>query len=77
MFQVAKMQVRYLNLLEYQSKALLESSGVAIQKFRVVENIQEAKCLTQDFSKYMYIILLMYYSLLRSGVQYIILHTCI
>lgn len=50
------MQVRYLNLLEYQSKSLLESSGVAIQKFRVVENLQEAKCLTQNFKADEYVI---------------------
>lgn len=50
--QVVAAHKRYLNLLEYQSKALLESSGVAIQKFRVVENIEEAKQLTQNFSEY-------------------------
>jgi succinyl-CoA synthetase beta subunit len=50
--QVAAAHVRYLNLLEYQSKALLQSSGVAIQKFRVVENVEEAKHLTENFSKY-------------------------
>jgi hypothetical protein len=49
--QVRAACVRYLNLLEYQSKALLESNGVAIQKFRVVENVEEVKCLTQNFSE--------------------------
>ncbi|KAJ9583405.1 hypothetical protein L9F63_022271, partial [Diploptera punctata] len=50
--KVASVQVRYLNLLEYQSKALLDSGGVAIQKFRVVENLQEAKTLTQKVDEY-------------------------
>jgi hypothetical protein len=49
--QVAATQIRNLNLLEYQSKALLESSGVAIQKFRVVQNVEEVKQLTQNFSE--------------------------
>lgn len=49
--QVAAAHIRYLNLLEYQSKALLESSGVAIQKFRVVQNVEEVKQLTQNFSE--------------------------
>jgi hypothetical protein len=49
--QVAAAHVRYLNLLEYQSKALLESSGVAIQQFRVVENTEQVKQLTQNFSE--------------------------
>jgi hypothetical protein len=49
--QVMAACVRYLNLLECQSKALLESNGVAIQKFRVVENVEEAKYLTQNFSE--------------------------
>jgi hypothetical protein len=50
--QVRAACVRKLNLLECQSKALLESNGVAIQKFRVVENVEEVKCLTQNFSEY-------------------------
>ncbi|XP_037045896.1 succinate--CoA ligase [GDP-forming] subunit beta, mitochondrial [Bradysia coprophila] len=36
-----KSQRRYLNLLEYQSKGLLEESGVAIQRFRVLEGSQD------------------------------------
>lgn len=55
-YNVAAAHIRYLNLLEYQSKALLESSGVAIQKFRVVENIEEAKQLTQNFKVDEYVI---------------------
>ncbi|PNF28874.1 Succinate--CoA ligase [GDP-forming] subunit beta, mitochondrial, partial [Cryptotermes secundus] len=48
--------VRKLNLLECQSKALLDSNGVAIQKFRVVENVEEARCLTQNFKVDEYVI---------------------
>ncbi|XP_021922526.1 succinate--CoA ligase [GDP-forming] subunit beta, mitochondrial [Zootermopsis nevadensis] len=53
---VAATHVRYLNLLEYQSKALLQSSGVAIQKFRVVENLEEVRCLTENFKVDEYVI---------------------
>lgn len=34
--QVMQNQRRYLNLLEYQSKTLLQESGVAIQEFCVL-----------------------------------------
>ncbi|PSN44935.1 Succinate--CoA ligase [GDP-forming] subunit beta [Blattella germanica] len=54
--KLAPVQVRYLNLLEYQSKTLLESSGVAIQKFRVVENAEQALCLTKNFKVEEYVI---------------------
>lgn len=43
-------QVRNLNLLEYQSKKLLDEGGVAIQKFRVLESKNDGKVL-EDFSK--------------------------
>lgn len=36
-FQTNFQQRRHLNLLEYQSKVLLQESGVAIQAFRVLE----------------------------------------
>lgn len=44
-------QRRYLNLLEYQSKALLQQSGVAIQEFVLLDGSQgnNTKSL-QDFS---------------------------
>lgn len=48
--------IRKLNLLECQSKGLLESNGIAIQKFRVVENVEEVKWLTQDFKVDEYVI---------------------
>ncbi|XP_069693922.1 succinate--CoA ligase [GDP-forming] subunit beta, mitochondrial [Periplaneta americana] len=54
--KVVTTQIRFLNLLEYQSKSLLESNGVAIQKFRVIENVEEAKCLTKDFKVDEYVI---------------------
>lgn len=38
---VLKSQRRFLNLLEYQSKGLLEESGVAIQRFRVLEGSKD------------------------------------
>lgn len=53
--QVLKNQRRYLNLLEYQSKALLQDSGVAIQEFCVLDGVQgdNTKCL-QNFSNYFF-----------------------
>lgn len=44
--------MRRLNLLEYQSKGLLQESGVAIQTFRVLEGKQDEADLN-DFSKYL------------------------
>lgn len=41
---------RNLNLLEYQSKSLLQESGVAIQEFRVLDGKEDAQNLA-DFSK--------------------------
>lgn len=48
---VLKINKRNLNLLEYQSKTLLDECGVAIQKFRVLEGKQDSKVL-DDFSEY-------------------------
>lgn len=42
---------RNLNLLEYQSKKLLDDAGVAIQKFRLVEQQNETKVL-EDFREF-------------------------
>uniref|UniRef100_U5EJ13 Succinate--CoA ligase [GDP-forming] subunit beta, mitochondrial n=1 Tax=Corethrella appendiculata TaxID=1370023 RepID=U5EJ13_9DIPT len=42
-------KIRHLNLLEYQSKKLLDECGVAIQNFRVLEGKQDAKIL-DDFN---------------------------
>lgn len=35
---VLQQQVRHLNLLEFQSKDLLQKYGVAIQQFKVLDN---------------------------------------
>lgn len=43
-------QVRNLNLLEYQSKKLLDEGGVAIQKFRILDAKNDGKVL-EDFSE--------------------------
>lgn len=48
--QVILSPKRNLNLLEYQSKSLLQESGVAIQEFRVLGGKQDANNLV-DFSK--------------------------
>ena len=39
---------RYMNLQEYQSKQLMEKNGVHIQRFRVVEDINEVKSIMSD-----------------------------
>lgn len=49
-FKVILNSKRDLNLLEYQSKSLLQESGVAIQEFRVLEGKQDAQNLA-DFSE--------------------------
>lgn len=46
---VLKVNKRNLNLLEYQSKTLLDECGVAIQKFRVLDS-KDSKVL-DDFSE--------------------------
>lgn len=51
--QALATQVRRLNLLEYQSKGLLQESGVAIQTFRVLEGKQDEQDLN-DFSKFLH-----------------------
>jgi len=48
-------QKRHLNLLEYQSKELLQQSGVAIQKFRVLEGSTDGKKL-DDFNVPEYVV---------------------
>jgi len=41
--------VRHLNLLEYQSKGLLQDFGVTVQKFRVATNDAEAATIPAEF----------------------------
>lgn len=43
--------VRHLNLLEYQSKKLLDEAGVAIQKFRILDSNNDNKVL-DDFREF-------------------------
>ena len=43
--------VRNLNLLEYQSKELLDKHGVTVQKFKMAESAEQAKEAVQTFSK--------------------------
>lgn len=47
--------MRHLNLLEYQSKELLDEAGVAIQKFRVLESKGDQKRL-DDFNVNEYVV---------------------
>ena len=53
---VTKVQNRNLNLLEYQSKGLLQDFGVTVQKFRVASNEGEAKKIPGDFPCSEYVI---------------------
>ena len=43
--------VRNLNLLEYQSKELLDKHGVTVQKFKMAESAEQAKEAVKTFSK--------------------------
>jgi succinyl-CoA synthetase beta subunit len=53
----AQMQPRRdLNLLEYQSKGLLQEYDVTVQKFRVAANADEAKKIPQEFPCKEYVI---------------------
>lgn len=45
-----QIQKRYLNLLEYQSKALLQENGVAIQEFCVLDGTNGSN--TQNLQKF-------------------------
>jgi len=49
-------QQRNLNLLEYQSKGLLQDYGVTVQKFRVATNTAEAEGIPADFPCSEYVI---------------------
>lgn len=50
-FQILNNQTRQLNLLEYQSKNLLQESGVAIQNFRILDGTGKDKNALNDFGK--------------------------
>lgn len=49
-------QRRHLNLLEYQSKGLLQDFDVTVQKFRVASTADEAKKIPQEFPCKEYVI---------------------
>lgn len=53
--RVPRVPARHLNLLEYQSKQLLDESKVAIQAFRLIENKDDKKKL-DDFSVPEYVV---------------------
>ena len=48
--------VRHLDLLEYQSKGLLQDYAVTVQKFRVAENEKEAAAIPGEFPCSEYVI---------------------
>ncbi|KAK7793614.1 hypothetical protein R5R35_004850 [Gryllus longicercus] len=54
--QISVCQIRSLNLLEYQSKVLLQDNDVCVQKFKIVENPEEAKSLPQNFKVDEYVV---------------------
>ena len=43
--------VRWLNLQEYQSKKLMKENGIAVQDFRMAENLEQAADISKNFSK--------------------------
>ena len=43
-------QVRYLSLLEYQSKELLRDCGVSVQNFAIVDDLNKANSALQKLS---------------------------
>nr|CAD7401079.1 unnamed protein product [Timema cristinae] len=45
-------QIRNLNLMEYQSKILLQKNGVAVQKFKIIENADEVDDNLKNFNVY-------------------------
>ena len=47
------MPVRYLNLHEYQSKALMAEHGIDVQKFYVTESSSEITQLVNKLSQYL------------------------
>lgn len=43
---------RWLNLQEYQSKKLMEDNGIAVQKFKLAENAQQAADISKNFRRF-------------------------
>jgi len=48
--------VRHLNLLEYQSKDLLDKHGVTVQKFKMAESASQAREVIQEFKPAEYVV---------------------
>ena len=46
------MQVRWLNLQEFQSKKLMTDNGLHVQRFKVTDNAKEAVQIAKELSKY-------------------------
>lgn len=53
---VVNVQTRNLNLLEYQSKGLLQDYGVTVQKFKMASNPKEAEAIPKQFPCEEYVI---------------------
>nr|CAD7427973.1 unnamed protein product [Timema monikensis] len=54
--QAITQQIRNLNLMEYQSKILLQKNGVAVQKFKMIENADEVDDNLKNFKVDEYVI---------------------
>ncbi|XP_076033897.1 succinyl-coenzyme A synthetase beta subunit, GDP-forming [Oratosquilla oratoria] len=51
-----RVPIRKLNLLEYQSKVLLENHGVTIQKFRILDSREEAAAKSKELNAEEYVV---------------------
>ncbi|KAG8039165.1 hypothetical protein G9C98_003472 [Cotesia typhae] len=54
--QAGLLSVRHLNLLEYQSKELLKDSGVSVQNFTIVDDLQKTDSALDKFHASEYVI---------------------
>jgi len=54
--EVVRVPVRCLNLLEHQSKRLLENHGMAVQRFALVENADQARDVAKTFTANEYVV---------------------
>ncbi|KAK3852018.1 hypothetical protein Pcinc_041375 [Petrolisthes cinctipes] len=48
--------VRHLNLLEYQSKVLLDQHGVTVQRFRILDSHDNAVAASKDLDAEEYVV---------------------
>lgn len=49
--QLGVLSIRNLNLLEYQSKELLKDSGVSVQNFTIIDDVDKADSALSKFRK--------------------------